>query len=261
MNTNNQSIKYFILQKTSLPEQDLKKLYLDYVQNYIKPHLKKHGQTNEDCSFKNKHKCFDLIKELFPENWKLICYAFRNYLMCSYFKKIYRNGFKTIKGFDSFIFKSIMNFKYKRLYKIIGVGGNGVVFDSGDKVIKILFVQLDDWQIHTLSFCNKNYPYFPIVYHRINNIIVKEKLILNTEKCQKYTQFVGLEVENSLYKKVLKHRDLYKNKKYTKEEKEILKWLADIFNSNMRINARNVYDVSIYNVGERKDGTVVLFDP
>lgn len=252
---------HYILRKTQLTEEEIRNIYFDYVNNYVIPSVKTEGETNKYSTFKNEHRCFDIIKQLFPEKYELVCYAFRNCLIKSYFQILNRNALQKKEDFDPLIFNRIFNFKVHKLQRLIGVGGNGFVLLNGDKVIKVFFTKIGKSNLVCLRLGSKNHPYFPKVFHIIHNIVVEEKLQTKTPKCYAYNKFIGRTSVNSLYYTVLKDRNLYKKKKWTDEQREMLIWLANIFNTKAKEKHKNIYDIRIENLGERDNGEIVLFDP
>ncbi len=216
---------------------------------------------NEWCTFDNEHFVYNFIKKLFPHNYISISYAFRNYLTISYYSRLNKKCCKDKRFFDIYVFNNIMNFKYHYLHDIVGCGGNGFVIKRNNYIIKILFSDITNFTRCFIEKCNKDNPWFPIVYHYTNRVICEELLTLYTDKCKRYDKILNVEDPNSYYIKLNNNRKLYLDKRFSKQNKEILKWGSNIFNSGIRENYDNIYDILLDNIGERNNGEIVLFDP
>lgn len=126
-------------------------------------------------------------------------------------------------------------------------------------IIKIFFHTIDK-KFYKYIYTNIS-EHFPKIYHYKNNVVAVEKLQLYTEKCKQYTKLLSYYDKSSYYYKIKDNKEFYNNCNLPNEEKEIIKWATDIFNTNMRYDYDNFYDIALDNIGERKNGDIILFDP
>ncbi len=240
---------------------ELKNIFSSYISEIVMPNLSNYGFQNEWCSFIGCHKIFDFIHELFPDNFQLMCYAFRNFINKIYYYKVFNHDLNYIRNVDTYVFNTIMNFKYRRIKRIIGCGGNSIVLNgSNNSVIKIFFAHASEYTTNILKICN-NYDCFPNIYYWNDKFVIEEKLKLHTDKCKKYIDLICKDNADSYYYKIKNNRNICNEIKFDNEDKKIIEWGLTIFNCNARQKYNDIYDIILDNIGERENGDIVLFDP
>lgn len=164
-----------------------------------------------------------------------------------------------------------------RIKRILGAGGEGMVYDLGNnRILKIIFdTDFVGSNTQTLAtyrrMVGKYYKTLPNIYKVTKNFIIRENVEPATTKCRKYyevatTRYPGLEKFGGTMERcfALGKADVFDTVvPKTKETEEVGKWLLDLIADLESIGTSiegNLGDFKPANLGETKDGRVVYFD-
>lgn len=164
-----------------------------------------------------------------------------------------------------------------RIKRILGAGGEGMVYDLGnDRVLKIIFDTdfvsngAQNLKIYK-SMIGKNFVTLPKIYKVTQHFIIRESVTPATTKCANYyriatTNYPGLKDVGGTMERGFARGKIYDvNVGVPKSNniQEVRKWLLTLRNelNSIGINIKvNYGDFRLKNIGETKDGRVVYFD-
>jgi hypothetical protein len=194
-----------------------------------------------------------------------------------YCSKSGMHGKITDEGCKKFL-EMIRKQPLERIKRILGAGGEGMVYDLGDdRILKILFDT--DWMGQNQrnlklmkSMIGRKFETLPRTYKVTKNFIIRENCEPNTPRVQKFhdiatkKQFHDDKVsyENLV---VGGHSDKALAMAVSNEEKDVVKWLMKCCEELRSIGynpgedgINNLGDFRPANLGETKDGRIVYFD-
>lgn len=186
-----------------------------------------------------------------------------------------RYGQTRIKWDCNDIYKAIININKSHLTKFIGRGSEGLVFDAGDCIIKIIAVHPSTYirispYLNKWINCNSNLTVIPHIkkYHKDNNgnivWISMEKFqcpcsegnLIQKAFTYCYCAEDFLDDNNARYKK-------YKETEPVKDVEFVTNWVRQFVDDYHTIMGPNVCvndDIKSTNIGKAKDGRIVCFD-
>lgn len=164
-----------------------------------------------------------------------------------------------------------------RIKRILGAGGEGMIYDIGNnRILKVFFDTdfLGDMvrNLKSLkSMVGKHFETLPDIYKVTDTYLIRENVVPATKKCLKYysiatTKYPGLEDVGGTMERGFARGEYYTVNTAvpkTKDVQEVRKWLLalrkDLASIGINIE-RNYGDFKPANLGETKDGRVVYFD-
>lgn len=197
-------------------------------------------------------------------------------LTAYFYSKSGMGGKVTKEGCQKFL-DMIKKQPVDRIKRILGAGGEGMVYNLGDnKVLKVMFdtdfMGDKSRYIKTYkSMVGKHFETLPDIYKVTDDYIIREEVRPDTTKCRNYyriatTKYPGLEDVGGTMERGFARGNTYDVNvavPKTKEVQEVRKWLLSLRKdlSSIGINIRMNYgDFKSANLGETKDGRVVYFD-
>lgn len=216
----------------------------------------------------------ELMKELCPYNMDVRTLTA---IMTAYFYSKTGMGGKvtdeTCQRFLDMIHKQPVD----RIKRILGAGGEGMVYDLGNnRIMKMVFdTDFVGSSANTLKTYMKmvgnHYKTLPNIYKVTKNFIIRENVVPATTKCRKYydvatTRYPGLDRFGGTMEQCFAHGKAIEFNAIvpkTKETEEVGKWLLNLISDLKSIGVsieNNLGDFKPANLGETKDGRVVYFD-
>jgi len=165
-----------------------------------------------------------------------------------------------------------------RIQRILGVGGEGMVYDLGNgRVMKLLFDT--DWMGDnartlemTRNMIGKKFTTLPNIFKVTKNFIIREGCTPNTSRIRKFYDIAtekrfhdgNVSFENLV---VGGHQEKALALASTKEEKEVVEWLIKCCEELRSVGynpgedgVNAIGDFRTANLGETKDGRIIYFD-
>ena len=152
----------------------------------------------------------------------------------------------------------------RRIDRLLGVGGYGLVLDQGDRVLKWFHEgQLDSdeqkksmkfykWQLH------HHHPSFIYIYKLTNRYVVAEKVKTGTEACRRMDRYTNdpksIDQRWPLWKQVLD------NDRPDGIPDDVWEWNQSVKEAMKEMGVHYPGDLSLDNLGETRDGRVVYMD-
>lgn len=198
-------------------------------------------------------------------------------ILCAYFySKTGMNGHLSKDGCQKFL-DMIKKQPVERIKRILGAGGEGMVYDLGDgRVMKMIFdtdfVSNRDINLAMIKkMVGKKFETLPNIYKVTGSFIIRDDVKPNSDKCIKYykiatTKYPGLEEVGGTMERGFARGKIYDVNiavPKTKEVQEVRKWLIKLRNELKSIGMEienNYGDFYPKNLGETKDGRVVYYD-
>ena len=164
-----------------------------------------------------------------------------------------------------------------RIKRILGAGGEGMVYDLGNgSILKVLWdVDFMSSKKHMLrilrGMLGKHFETLPDIYRVTDEYIIREDCTPGTRKCHRYydiatTEFPGLEKVGYTMERGIARGNIYDVNMAvpkTKEVQEVLQWLLNLRKELTTVGyepTTNFGDFKPANLGETKDGRVVYYD-
>ena len=194
-----------------------------------------------------------------------------------YYSKSGMHGKVTDEGCKKFL-KMIRKQPLERIKRILGAGGEGMVYDLGNnRVLKILFDT--DWMgcnlqtIETMKrMIGKKFETLPQIYKVTKNFIIRENCKPNTPRVKRFHDIATKKQfhdDKVSYENLVAggHSDKALVMARTKEEKDVINWLIRCCEELRSVGynpgedgINTIGDFRPANLGETKDGRIIYFD-